>query len=75
MLIERYTEQFGPDEEDDEEEEEEDAPDDDGSQSGMSASFASAMQVCVQHFLFYRRRLWLFIENATRYALSLRQGP
>ena len=39
MLIERYTEQFGPDEEDDEEEEEEDAPDDDGSQSGMSASF------------------------------------
>ena len=38
MLIERYIEQFGPEEEDEEEEEEEDAPDDDGSQSGMSAS-------------------------------------
>ena len=75
MLIERYTEQFGPDEEDDEEEEEEDAPDDDGSQSGMSASHCLRNASVCSTFFFCRRRLWLFLENATRYALSLRQGP
>ena len=47
MLIERYTEQFGPEEEDEEEEEEEDEPDDDGSQSGMSASHCLRIAKCV----------------------------